>query len=374
LFDTTIINNRYAGDWRYDYADHADKGARIIVIGGFVLSRGLTLEGLCVSYYSRNASAYDTLLQMSRWFGYRPRYDDLCRIYLSQASIDCFGSVLDAIRDLKDQFREMELQGKKPEDFGLMVKESPSTLETTLLVTARNKMRHTQVIEHYINYGGVYADTSKLFKDIEKNQKNVLLVNNFIVEQQNKGISFVDVSNRFMLRNVSNTDISSFINKITIPSGRGINQRFVCDNLSAYTAESKLFPEWDVVIATGDSERNVPVQNKYLSAAIRTFRLGASDENYIRIGGQNNRIVDPGIFNSGLNVTPEEIQEILSKKKSRRSDKTADQLTATDWLKLRKRPLLAIYFIDLKIDETHCRFQTKKNTLPLKMLSVLTYL
>ncbi|TCL58879.1 Z1 domain-containing protein [Kineothrix alysoides] len=352
LVETTIINNRYSGDFRYDYNAHADIGSRVIVIGGFVLSRGLTLEGLCVSYYSRSAAAYDTLLQMCRWFGYRPRYQDLCRIYMSQASIDCFGSVLDAVRDLKEQFREMELQGKKPEDFGLMVKESPATLETTLLVTARNKMRNTQVFEHYVNYGGVYADTSKLFKDVEKNRKNHLVVETFIAAQAKKGKLFVTIDNRFMMSHVSKDDIASLIKQIIIPSGRGINQRFDCVNLAAYTSESKLFPEWDVVIATGDSERTSYIQGKSLSATERTFHLGASDENYIRMGGSNNRIVDPGIFNSGVTITPEQRQEILSKKRTRNANKPADQLTATDWLKLRERPLLAIYFIDLKIDNS----------------------
>ncbi len=352
LFETTIINNRYRGDFRYDYNAHTDVGSRVIVIGGFVLSRGLTLEGLCVSYYSRSATAYDTLLQMCRWFGYRPGYEKLCRIYMSQASIDCFGSVLDAVRDLKDQFREMELQGKKPEDFGLMVKESPDTLETNLLVTARNKMRNTQVIVHYVNYGGVYADTSKLYKDASRNLKNRSLVDAFIVEQAAKGIVFNDVNGRFMMQHVCKEDIANLINKIVIPSGRGLNQRFDCTNLSDYTAESKNFHEWDVVIATGDSDRKIYVQDKPLPAAERTFRLGSSDENYIRMGGSNNRIVDPGIFNSGVIISTERRKEILSSKKSRNADKPADQLTATDWLKLREYPLLAIYFIDLKIDVT----------------------
>lgn len=53
-----------------------------------VLSRGLTLEGLMTSYYSRNAGTYDTLLQMCRWFGYRPGYEDLCRVYLTQENVD----------------------------------------------------------------------------------------------------------------------------------------------------------------------------------------------------------------------------------------------------------------------------------------------
>jgi len=291
------------------------------------------------------------LLQMCRWFGYRPRYQDLCRIYMSQASIDCFGSVLDAVRDLKEQFREMELQGKKPDDFGLMVKESPATLETTLLVTARNKMRYTQVIEHYVNYGGVYADTSKLFKNAEKNRKNHSFVEEFIATQAEKGISFSSVTNRFMMTRVSKEDVATLIRKIIIPNGRGVNQKFDCTNLSAYAYESNNFPEWDVVIATGDSGRCSQIQGEELPATERTFRLGTSDENYIRMGGQNNRIVDPGIFNSGVTITPEERQEMLAKKKSRNADKPADQLTATDWLKLRERPLLAIYYIDLKIDD-----------------------
>jgi hypothetical protein len=349
LFETTIINNRYSGDFRYDYSLRADVGARVIVIGGFVLSRGLTLEGLCVSYYSRSATAYDTLLQMCRWFGYRPGYQDLCRIYMSQASIDCFGSVMDAVRDLKEQFREMELQRKKPEDFGLMVKESPATLETNLLVTARNKMRNSQRIEHYISYGGVYADTSKLYKEAERNRKNWDSVSAFIADQASKGIKFTSVNGRFMMQQVSKDDVASLIRKITIPGGRGVNQRFDCTNLSSYTAESINFHVWDVVIAEGDSERTVRIQDKHLHAAERTFRLGSSDENFIRMGGTNNRIVDPGIFNSGVTITKEQRQKILSEKKSRNADKPADQLTATDWLKLREHPLLAIYFIDLKI-------------------------
>jgi hypothetical protein len=349
-FETTIINNRYRGDMRYDYNDKKlkDKGARVIVIGGFVLSRGLTLEGLCVSYYSRSATAYDTLLQMCRWFGYRPRYEDLCRIYMSQASVDSFGAVMDAIRDLKDQFREMELHGKTPRDFGLMVKESPATLDTTLLVTARNKMHHTQVFEHYVNYGGVYVDTSKLFKDAGKNRINLNQLDTFFVEQQSKGLSFSYIGNRYMLRGVCSVDVSNLLQHITIPN---VNKRFDCGSLAAYIKESKIFPIWDVVIAVGESSHAKGIQGRSLPSSVRVFRLGSSDEDYIRLGGTNNRIIDPGIFDSGVVITSEQKQEILSKKTKRRSDKPSDQLTATDWLKLREHPLLAIYYIDLKIDD-----------------------
>ena len=49
-------------------------GLRAVVIGGLAIARGVTLEGLCVSYLYRSTAYYDTLMQMGRWFGYRPGY------------------------------------------------------------------------------------------------------------------------------------------------------------------------------------------------------------------------------------------------------------------------------------------------------------
>ena len=127
-FVVTIMNNKIKEKDRFKYEDYKDVGARVIIIGGYVLSRGLTLAGLMVSYFSRSGSAYDTMLQMCRWFGYRPKYQDLCRVYMSKISLLNFETVLDATEDLKTQFREMQAKGKTPRDFGLMVKESPDIL------------------------------------------------------------------------------------------------------------------------------------------------------------------------------------------------------------------------------------------------------
>ncbi|GHV14508.1 endonuclease [Clostridia bacterium] len=346
-FETTIINNRYRGEMRFDYSKYAQKGARVIVVGGFVLSRGLTLEGLCVSYYSRNASSYDTLLQMCRWFGYRPQYENICRIYLSQANIDCFSTVMEAIRDLKTQFQEMELQGKAPREYGLMVQQSPDTLETSLLVTARNKMYHTDVVEQVLNYGGIYADTSKLFKDVTRNKANLKRVDDFYAILNAKGCAASWVDKRLMFQQIEKEDIASLLDKITIPV---INKKFDCQSLAEYIRESDQFPMWDVAIANGSSERTKAIGTETIAAPSRTFHLGDADENYIRIGGANNRIIDPGIFDSGLHLTPEKRQELLSKKPLVRGEK-AKYLTATDLLGLRERPLLVIYYIDLQIEE-----------------------
>lgn len=53
-----------------------------VLVGGAKLSRGFTVEGLTVTYYRRVAQAHDTLTQAGRWFGFRPGYRDLVRIFI----------------------------------------------------------------------------------------------------------------------------------------------------------------------------------------------------------------------------------------------------------------------------------------------------
>ena len=74
------IINGSAGDV-LDYEDHKETGMDLIAVGGDKLSRGLTLEGLSVSYFLRASRMYDTLMQMGRWFGYKEKYIDVCRLY-----------------------------------------------------------------------------------------------------------------------------------------------------------------------------------------------------------------------------------------------------------------------------------------------------
>ena len=120
-----------------DYSAHTGNGLSTIVIGGAKLSRGLTLEGLSVSYYLRATRMYDTLMQMGRWFGYRPGYLDLCRVYTTPEIMQWYRNISVATRELLDDFNQMRLEGATPADFGLKVRNSPG-----MLVTAQAKMRN----------------------------------------------------------------------------------------------------------------------------------------------------------------------------------------------------------------------------------------
>jgi hypothetical protein len=94
----------------------------VVAVGGNILSRGLTLEGLAVSYYLRKSNNYDSLLQMARWFGYRDGYEDLIRVYTSQDISDAFEHLLLVEEELREEIKYMERDGKKPSDFAPAVR------------------------------------------------------------------------------------------------------------------------------------------------------------------------------------------------------------------------------------------------------------
>ena len=108
-----------------------ERGVSVIAIGGDKLSRGLTLEGLSVSYYLRAARMYDTLMQMGRWFGYHTGYEDLCRIYTTGELVEWYSHIALANRELRNDFEYMEAIGSTPETFGLKVRSHPGRLTIT---------------------------------------------------------------------------------------------------------------------------------------------------------------------------------------------------------------------------------------------------
>ncbi len=83
-----------------------NKSLRVIAVGGLALSRGLTLEGLLVSYFYRNTSTFDVLMQMGRWFGYRNGYDDIFQIWTSQTSAKWYAEIARSSQELKRLYQE----------------------------------------------------------------------------------------------------------------------------------------------------------------------------------------------------------------------------------------------------------------------------
>ena len=126
-----------------DFAEKTENGLVVVAVGGDRLSRGLTLEGLSISYFLRGARAYDTLMQMGRWFGYRPGYAHLCRVFAPQAIISNFKTIALATEELRREFGRMCYLHKTPCDYGLRIREPRGDL----LVTALNRMRRGETVK-----------------------------------------------------------------------------------------------------------------------------------------------------------------------------------------------------------------------------------
>jgi len=137
------------------------QGRSIIAIGGLGLSRGLTLEGLTVSYFLRNSMMYDTLLQMGRWFGYRDGYADLCRIFLTEEASSWYQHITESTNELRSDFKEMERARLTTIDFELKIRSHP----TALIVTARNKMKTAKDVPVEIALAGRLVEASVLLGD-----------------------------------------------------------------------------------------------------------------------------------------------------------------------------------------------------------------
>lgn len=151
-----------------DALDYATPGAalKVIAVGGDKLARGLTLEGLCTSYFVRTTKMYDTLMQMGRWFGYRPGYLDLCRLYTSPDLVKWFGHIADASEELREEFDFMAKAKLTPEQYGLKVMS-----HETLTVTSPLKMRNAQTLS--LTYSGTRPQTILFHRNAAIQQANL---------------------------------------------------------------------------------------------------------------------------------------------------------------------------------------------------------
>lgn len=163
------------------YEEYKNIGLKVIAIGGDKLSRGLTLEGLSTSYFLRSSKMYDTLMQMGRWFGYRPRYYDLCRLYTSEDLVDWYSKISDASEELREEFDIMVANEQKPHEFGLKVQSHPG-----LLVTSPIKMRTGKTL--HLSFSGDISETVAFDASSEVITKNKKAVERLLINIKTKEV------------------------------------------------------------------------------------------------------------------------------------------------------------------------------------------
>lgn len=252
-----VINSKSEDVLDFGKYEKEGIGLSAIAVGGLSLSRGLTIEGLTISYMYRNTKMYDTLMQMGRWFGYRPNFEDLCRVYLSQDSINWYAHIAHSSGELIDQVYRMRQLKKSPRDFGLYVKKHPDSL----LITARNKMRTgTEVILEQ-TLAGCLREIYKVPIDKTVNVQNFALIEEFwrrgfdgtLEDTKKKGLIARDVPLRA---------IEDFVLRFDVHEDMLQDKEFIVEYLHAIP---KLYPVGDVVLISpnGGEGGEQPYQLKH---------------------------------------------------------------------------------------------------------------
>ena len=207
--DVIEVNGSRNAEKGVDYSKrNYPEGRHVIAVGGLSLSRGITLEGLTSTYFLRNSIMYDTLMQMGRWFGYRPGYEDLCRIYMTEQAESWYEHISLATEELRAEFKRMEGLNKTPKDFGLCVRGQPDSL----IVTARNKMRSARPVFREIDLTGRLIETSRLFLDKQVVSQNLRAMVILFGRVQEEGLhAGLDGVGKFLWKNVPYECVSDFI-------------------------------------------------------------------------------------------------------------------------------------------------------------------
>lgn len=241
------INVRMVNGLSQEALEYFDKeGVSVIAVGGSKLSRGLTLEGLSVSYYLRTSKMYDTLMQMGRWFGYRPGYLDLCRLYTTDELIEWYRETALASEDLLMQFDEMTLTGGTPRDFGLRVRNSSSGL----LVTRAGAMREGTRMR--LTFSGDITETIKFSNDQQTIKTNLDSVEDLIRALDSKEPP-VERNQKLVWSGVSTDAVLDFLAKYqTHPDNYKVNKKLIGDYIKARNRDDPPeLTDWMVAIING---------------------------------------------------------------------------------------------------------------------------
>ena len=220
-----------------DRIDYGSGPKTYIVVGGSVLARGLTIEGLIVSYFLRSSSQYDTLLQMGRWFGYRPGYEDLPRIWMTDDLALAFRSLATVESEIRSDIAEYRERSVTPMEFAVRIRTIPG-----MAVTAANKMRTARVVD--VSFSGKHVQTIRFDdRDPDVIGRNWKAASDLLVDLRQSGLEQVSGKRRFST-DVPLDRIFRFLKGYAVhPSHRDLSDKFLLDYIAG---RQDLLARWNV--------------------------------------------------------------------------------------------------------------------------------
>ena len=335
-----VVNSK--SDEVLDYSAYERNGEALtaIAVGGLSLSRGLTLEGLTVSYMHRTTSTYDTLMQMGRWFGYRPGYEDLCRVYLPPQSVDWYRFIAEKTEDLRDQIRRMRRDGRTPKDFGLYVERHPARL----LITAANKMRHAEDYEMERDLSGSLIETHIVPRDEKTNRNNEAL----IAEAWKSGLggTIIETSKGWQAKDADTLQVIAFLSRFD-PFLESM--RVELNSAKDFLHEiEQMYPKADVLFIRGPL-RDGSETPFLLDSQMRTPDAKRSDVTSWRLS--KDRVASRGDEKLGLTSDQIHDAECLAHEEHLLDPLRGDKPSDKHFRAVRNKPLLMIHSLGIPDNE-----------------------
>lgn len=340
------VNSRANG---LDYSDDGSIGQTLIAVGGFSLSRGLTLEGLTVTWFLRNTMMYDTLMQMGRWFGYRGGYEDVCRIWMPMDAIDWYAHIAEATDELHQELKRMQKAKATPADFGLAVRSHP----TSLMVTARNKMGSGQ--KHVmIGLSNAWVETAKISARPEDLTRNEEAAVRFLEGLEDAGHRQKDankVNGGYLLRGVDVENIDDFL-----LAWRNHDQAFLTQTgpIRSYIRDRRQdeLRKWDVLVTSVNSEGSeAEIANWTVGPQLR--RIGYADlaDDLLSISGKRARIASRGVEKIGVDSEKASEAEALYRSVEKTGENARISYPDRIYRAVRDRPLFVLQVVRVRPPE-----------------------
>lgn len=318
-----------------DYEAYSETGLNVIAVGGDKLSRGLTLEGLSVSYFLRSSRMYDSLMQMGRWFGYRPGYVDLCRLYTTDDLRLHYRHVATAAEELREQLDHMQALGETPERYGLKIQSHP-----LLLITARNKMRYTN--EYEVSFAGQGKIQTVFDRNPTVIRSNANRTTEFLSRlgepsESNRTILLPDGTQerwngRLIWSGVHGVDVATWLKSLHFaPESYDVSGIRMAEYIDAQVAIGEL-TSWTIALPTTGMGRELKLGNREL----RTTRRKVQDREGRSIRSDRyvvGTILDP--WDESIDLDPAEFVAALELTNRTRTEKGLDPESRPSGLAIR---------------------------------------
>ncbi len=288
-----------------EYYENEETGVSVIAVGGDKLSRGLTLEGLSVSYFLRASKMYDTLMQMGRWFGYRPGYVDLCRLFTSGELNGWFRHITMASEDLREEFDAMWMAKATPEKYALKVRTHPGQLQ----ITAITKMRNVDRIQ--VSWSGRLVETYQLSTEKGAIRRNLVATQN-LLEKLGTPIQG-DIANDYLWKDVSSAAILKYFSEFTVaPQLTKVDLTLISNFIRKLNQEGEL-DSWSVALMNKTtSSRKFTLSDNVIAGCFTRNTAGDTDTYIIRknhiVGNPTDEFIDidPAILRQALALSQQD--------------------------------------------------------------------